>query len=94
MVAHYRGISLNKLVLEVANLFDTLEDRDLFYSKVSLQGYEYNDYYDEYVFEKKDIVHYQVNDQFPKLTPKGLPHGIIKASYEIALSDISEFIVK
>jgi hypothetical protein len=90
----YRGISLNKLVLEVANLFDTLEDRDLFYSKVSLQGYEYNDYYDEYVFEKKDIVHYQVNDQFPKLTPKGLPHGIIKASYEIALSDISEFIVK
>lgn len=94
MSSTYNGITLNKLICDIANLFDGIEDRDLFYAKVSLQGYEYNDYYDEYVFEKKDLIRYLVTDQFPRLTPGVLPKGIAKASYEIALLEISQFIKK
>ena len=71
-----------------------IEEKDLFYAKVSLQGYEYNDYYDEYVFERKDMIRYEVNEDFPKLIPGNLPKGIVKATYDIALLEISQFIKK
>ena len=87
----YNGITLNKLVLETASIFDNLDDKDTFLSKVALQGYEYNDHYDEYVYELSNFIRYTVNQNFPKLIRKELPIAIRKASYEIALTDIRNF---
>lgn len=92
MSTAYNGIRLNKLVIEVRNLFDSTEDRDRFMSKVALQGYEYNDIYDDYVYEISSVNRYRVDSDFPKLTSKDVNAAIKKASYELSLTDISSFV--
>ncbi len=89
----YHGVSLNKLILETRQLFSSREESDDFLAKVALQGYEYNDYYDDFVFEISNVIRYEVNKDFPKLTADIVPKAIIKANYEIALSDLHSYII-
>lgn len=91
MGAAYNGITLNKLVLETRNQFTPGEDRDSFLAKVALQGYEYNDYYDNYVYEVSNYTCYRVNESFPRLTHKSVPAPVIKAAYELALTELTPF---
>ncbi len=94
MSTEYKGITLNKLVLATKELFQTQEEQDNFMSKVALQGYEYNNYYDDYVYEISNFKRYKVNSDFPKLTHKDLPDAIRRASYEISLLEIEGFEIK
>jgi len=94
MSTAYNGITLNKLVLETRDLFHSGEERDEFMAKVALQGYEYNNYYDDFVYEISNFKRYKVNSKFPKLTHRDLPTAIRKASYEISLVEIGEFEIK
>ena len=87
----YNGISLNKLVLETRKIFVSPDEEDDFLAKVALQGYEYNDYYDDFVFEISSIMRYRVDSDFPKLTHNNVPQGIAKANYDILLSEIKAF---
>ena len=87
----YNGITLNKLVVEARNQFSSGEDRDRFMSKVAMQGYEYKNYYDEFVYELSDYMEYRVSEGFPRLTPKDVAPAIRKAAYDISLADIKPF---
>lgn len=91
MSTAYNGITLNKLILETKQTFDQYDEQDVFMSKVSLQGYEYNNYYDDFVYELVDCKKYTVNSDSPKITKSQVPSAIEKASYEISMSEISEF---
>lgn len=90
----YNGITLNKLVWEIKNLFSSPEEQDAFMAKVALQGYEYNNYYDEFVYEISSFRRYRVDSSFPRLTHKDVPTAITKASYELSLIDIADFEIK
>ena len=68
--------------------------QDSFMAKVALQGYEYNNYYDDFVYEISSFKRYKVDSEFPKLTHKDLPTAIRKASYEISLVEIANFEIK
>ena len=94
MSSAYNGITLNKIILETQAMFSTDEEKDLFLSKVALQGYEYNNHYDEFVYEVSSFTRYNVDEKFPKLTHKSLPKAICKAIYDISLVDIAEFEIK
>lgn len=94
MSESYSGITLNKLFEETCDLFDNVDERDRFRAKVCMQGYEYNSYYDSFVYEYKGMLRYLVDAGFPKLTHNFIPHAIIKASYEILLNDIAEFMIR
>ena len=94
MSSAYEGITLNKLVLETRELFQTLEEKDDFIAKVSIQGYAYNTYYDNFVYEIGGLRQYRVNEEFPKLTKRDLPLAICKAKYEISLAEIERFMIK
>lgn len=94
MSTAYNGITLNKLILETRNMFTSNDDKDTFMSKIALQGYEYNNYYDDFVYEISNFKRYLVNSDFPKLTSKLLPGAIRKAMYEISLVDIASFEIK
>ena len=94
MSSTYSGLTLNKVILETKDMFCTQEEKDLFLSKVALQGYEYSDYYDDFVFELSGFSRFFVSDGFPKLTRKNISNGIRKAMYEIALIDIKIFEIK
>ena len=87
----YNGISLNDLIFETAKLFSTTEEKEDFLSKVALQGYEYNTYYDSFVYEISSFHRYLVNEDFPKLTRKQIDKAISSASYVLALSEIATF---
>lgn len=91
MSSEYNGINLNKLVIETRNIFTDSDDRDLFMSKVTLQGYEYHNYYDDFVYEKIYRKNYRVTDDFPKLTHKNVPESVVRATYDIQLNEISAF---
>ena len=90
----YYGISLNKLILETRQMFLSADDADTFLAKVAMQGYEYNNYYDEFVFEVSGLTRYKVTDQFPKLTHANVPKEITKANYDLALAEIMSFSTK
>ena len=90
----YNGISLNKLILETRQMFLSADEADTFLAKVAMQGYEYNNYYDEFVFEVSGLTRYKVTDQFPKLTHANVPKEITKANYDLALAEIMSFSTK
>lgn len=94
MSTAYNGITLNRLILETRNMFQPGEEQDAFMAKVALQGYEYNNYYDDFVYEISNFKRFTVNDVFPKLTPRDLPTAIRKASYEISLVELGAFEIK
>ncbi|MCD8372941.1 MAG: PD-(D/E)XK motif protein [Clostridia bacterium] len=90
----YNGVSLNKIIIETVKLFSSSEEKDAFLSKVALQGYEYNDYYDNFVFEISNMVRYKVTDGFPRLVANDVPVAIVKANYDISLSEIMPYIIR
>ena len=94
MSTAYNGITLNKLIFETRNMFLSGDEQDAFMAKVALQGYEYNNYYDDFVYEISSFKRYSVNSNFPKLTHRDLPVAIRKAMYEISLVDIADFEIK
>ena len=87
----YNGISLNKLVIQVRDLFTSAEEKDQFMANVALQGYEYHNSYDELVYEISGHRRYRVTDSFPRLTKKDVSPAIKKAAYELSLTDLSNF---
>lgn len=91
MSTAYNGISLNKLVIEIRNGFSSTDEREKFMSNVALQGYEYNDYYDEFVYEISSFKRYKVMEGFPRLTKNEVNSAIVKASYDISLTEIALF---
>lgn len=94
MSAAYNGVNLNKLILETRSLFTSDEDRNDFMAKVALQGYVYNDYYDDFIYEIRSCNRYRVTNGFPRLTHELLPEAICKASYEILLQKIEQYKLK
>lgn len=94
MSTEYNGITLNKLIVDIRNLFTDSDDRDLFMSKVALQGYEYHNYYDDFVFELIYSKNFLVSADFPKLIPGDVHEAILKATYDIDLIKISDFEIK
>ena len=89
----YNGITLNKLILETRNMFSDTDERDSFQAKVALQGYEYNDYYDDFVYEISSIKEYLVSEEFPRLTHSNVPAAVTKAAYDLSLADLADYII-
>lgn len=87
----YNGISLNNLIMDTTKKFNSVENADDFVSKIALHGYEFNTYYDQFVYEISNRTKYIVNEKFPKLTKGSVPVQIVKASYEILLAEIRDF---
>lgn len=94
MSTEYNGITLNKLIVDIRNRFSDSDDCDLFMSKVALQGYEYHNYYDDFVFELIYCKNFRVSEDFPKLVPGDVPEAVLKATYDIDLNKITEFEIK
>jgi len=91
MSPEYNGITLNSLVLEIRNMFEDDEDRNIFLAKTSLQGYQYHDYYNDFVYEQSCFRKFRVSDGFPRMTSENIPEGIISATYDIDINKLNDF---
>lgn len=91
MSPNFNGLSLNKIVSEICGLFEYNDDKDIFKSKLEQVGYDYNEEYDNYVYNLINVTKYLVNKEFPKLRHDDVPKGVLKVNYEIQLSIIERF---
>ena len=91
MAEEYEGISLNKLVTETINQLTSVNDKDIFTSKLQDAHYSYHPKYDEYVYELRTVDKYLVTADFPRITRADISPGIAKASFDIAIAEISSY---
>lgn len=94
MSENYSGITLNNLAIRIKNSFTDISDENKFMAQLAMNGYVLNDYYDHFVYEQSDFRHYKVTKGFPRLTPDDMPEAITKVSYEISLTELSEYEIK
>lgn len=87
-------LSLNSLVDELSSMISNEAIKIQFLSKLSSIGYSYYDEYDCYIYDKKKIIFYLVNNEFPRLKSESLPTQIAKVSYELLIPNIKNFIVE
>jgi len=93
MSSAFNGVTLNNLIKTTMNAFDSLEDRDDFILKVSLHGFIFHDYYDEDVYEIRDIARYEVKTNFPKITRDLIDPAIINAEYKLLIQDLNKYMI-
>lgn len=89
------GISLNSIVEQIRQNISTEEERNIFNSKLQLNGYfdEDNEHYSKMYSIKKTFT-FAVTANFPKIVKHQLPLGIYDASYSIEISAVENFIVE
>lgn len=87
-----KGITLNAYINEIVNGLDSFENQLKLRNKLLELGYCYNDEYDKYVYRVSNKIVYKVDDDFPKLRKEDLGKSIVKASYEILIDEINEYI--
>ena len=59
--------------------------------KLLSRGYSFNEKYDHYMFQFKGTNRYRVENDFPCITRELLPSAIIRADYDIRLSQIERW---
>jgi len=64
---------------------------DKFENKLTLYGYREKDACNYHSFWKKEESEYIVNQDFPKLTSRNVPSGIVECTYKISLPAIEGF---
>lgn len=87
-------LTLNKLVEEISSMLPKDSIVREYYKKLSTIGYSYYEEYDSFVYDKKNMRFYLVNNEFPRLKALDMPNQVAKVSYELIIPNIKEFIVE
>lgn len=87
-------LTLNKLVEEISSMLPNDSIVREYYKKLSTIGYLYYEEYDSFVYDKKNMRFYLVNNEFPRLKVLDMPNQVAKVSYELIIPNIKEFIVE
>lgn len=92
MSPSFNGIKLNKIVDELINILEVSHLKDFFLAKLNLYGFDFSPHNDNLVYDLRNKTTYKVCEgSFPRLKRESLPDAIIKAQYDINLSDIESF---
>lgn len=91
MSPEFYGVSLNKLVKEVHSLIDTELIKDVFLQKMSDADYSFDNEYDDFVYDIKNVDSYSVTNCFPCIHKTAELDAVSKIQYELILSKIEHF---
>ncbi len=92
MSPSFEGIRLNQLVNNIIVLLVNPHQRETFMAKLQLYGFEFTNENDNLVFALRNQYKYRVdNENFPRLHRTLLPEAIIRAQYELLLTEIEPF---
>lgn len=94
MSAEFNGIKLGELVTEILAEIAIPIQRDLFFAKLELYGFDFSPEYVNYVYAISNIVKYKVEGKFPRLVRKIIPISVSHIQYDIALAEIEDFKVE
>jgi len=93
MSSGYDGIKINSLALEILNSLEFDISKDIFLSSLMSQGFNFEESYNELVYELVSMSRYLVNSDFPKLTRNDVNEAVVKAQYDLSLAIINNFII-
>ena len=62
MAPSFNGVNLNSLAESIITMFTSIQDKDVFISKLNKAGYFPDTDYEEYVYDVKDLTEYCVNN--------------------------------
>lgn len=85
------GISLNRMVSNVADKINDPETLSLFMNRLDNMGYSYDEEYENVCFMFKGFEYYRVEEGFPRLIRSKVDSVIGNASYTILLNGVSAF---
>lgn len=88
MAEEYDGIKLNKLVNAIMNQLSSVNDKDMFATKLHDANYSIHPKYDEFVYELRSKDGYLVNESFPRISRSNIPVAIAKASFDLVISEV------
>lgn len=88
-IEHY--ISINKYVDELEGQIKDFDLRLQLRYKLNEIGYYSDCIYDNYIYRHLKTKIYLVDEDFPKINKNNLSEGIVKVSYDIALSFIEKY---
>lgn len=91
MSPSFSGIKLNGLVQSLMAKMKTVQNREIFMSKLSMYDYDFSPEYDNFVFANVGFSMYCIGDDFPRLCRKNTPNAINKIQYEIFLSELEKY---
>lgn len=91
MASGFSGISINKLVESLMSIIHLLPYKDLFIEKLARIKYSSEIHYDSYVYEVKGVDRYLISTNFPRLERNNLPKAISSATYELTISELSDY---
>jgi hypothetical protein len=93
MSASYDGIKINMLATEILNSIEFDDQKDMFLGALSLQGFVFNENYNEFVYALTSMTRYQVNAAFPKITRDDVSEAILKVQYDLSLAFLNSYII-
>lgn len=88
MSEEYDGISLNKLVTNILCKISSINDKDVFMTKLKEAHYSYHPKYDELVYELRTVDEYCVTADFPRIARSAISPAIAKASFDLTIAKI------
>lgn len=91
MAEEYIGLTLNRLVTNILSLITSINDKDIFVSKLHDAHYTFNSKYDEFVYELRTVDEYSVTQAFPRISRANVPAAIAKASFDLSIAKILPF---
>ncbi|QES75846.1 PD-(D/E)XK motif protein [Clostridium diolis] len=86
------SVSLNNYINGLQEMLDEFENELIFRNKLGQVGYCYDEEYDKYNYRFIENKRYAVNENFPRIEKENLPNAIVKASYDILINEIQEYI--
>ena len=91
MSAEFNGIKLGDLVTEILAEIAIPIQRDLFFAKLELYGFDFSPEYVNYVYVLSGVVKYIVEEGFPRLVRRDIPLSVSHIQYDIALAEIEDY---
>lgn len=88
MAEEYIGLTLNRLVTHILGLIPSVNDKDIFTSKLQDAHYSFHPKYDEYVYELRAADEYRVTSKFPRISRSDISSAIAKASFDLTIAEI------
>lgn len=86
------SVSLNSYINRLQQMLGEFENELIFRNKLGQAGYCYDEEYDRYNYRFIENKRYTVNENFPRIKKENLSNAIVKASYDILINEIQEYI--
>jgi len=86
-----QSIDLNKLVLQIMEMIDVPEIRDLFMVRLDNIGYANDPEYEKYVYVMRGMEIYTVDDSFPRIRRNDINPSIGNAKYTIMIDGLVNY---